>query len=166
MPFRYKLFSFFHMLYIWALGMGLVFLHFLHSSFFPLCFLNQHTYEHDCLYLQQRVIYYCSYAYLFFVLFVALKYGFYEKIPEHVNCFWSVIISKRNTGHKAMKLSKEQRRILKLKNSHLYTKLLQNIYSAMYIQKLSPAFPPLLLLKEFLTSLGLTATKTKPLCTL
>ena len=65
-----------------------------------------------------------------------------------------------------MNLSKEERRILKLKNSRLYTKLLQNIHSAMYIQKLSPAFPPLLLLKEFLTSLGLTATKTKPLCTL
>lgn len=85
-----------------------------------------------------------------------------KKFLNTWNYFWSVIISKRNTGHEAMNLSKEQRRILKLKNSHLYTKLLQNIHSAMSIQKLSPALPPLLLLKEFLTSLALTATKTKP----
>lgn len=60
-----------------------------------------------------------------------------------------------------MNLSKKQRRILKLKNSCLHTQLLQNIYSAMYIQKLPLAFLLLLLLKEFLTSSGLNTTKTK-----
>lgn len=139
--FQIETFQFLHILYIGALGMGVFFL----PSFisFPPFFPSV-----------SRPI--CS-----FVHFTALEYGFNGKVPDMRDCFWSVIIHKRNTRHDVMNLSRKQRRILKLKNSCLHTQLLQNIYSAMYIQKLPLAFLLLLLLKEFLTSPGLNTTKTK-----